>query len=48
LLNEGLDKSLFVKVESDQDKRIKNYFLTEEFYHMVLDWIKMQKKIYNS
>ena len=48
LLNEGLDKSLFVKVESNQDKRIKNYFLTEEFYHMVLDWIKMQKKIYNS
>jgi len=48
LLNEGLDKKLLVKVESKKDKRIKNYFLSEEFYHMVLDWIKMQKKIYNS
>ena len=48
LLNEGLDKKLLVKVESKKDKRIKNYFLSDEFYHMVLDWIKMQKKIYNS
>ena len=48
LLNEGLDKSLLVKVESNKDKRIKNYFLSEEFYYMVLDWINKQKKIYNS
>jgi hypothetical protein len=48
LLNEGLDKNLLVKVESEKDKRIKNYFLSDDFYHMVLDWIKAQKKIYNS
>ena len=48
LLNEGLDKALLIKVESKKDKRIKNYFLSDEFYHMVLDWIKTQKKIYNS
>jgi hypothetical protein len=48
LLNEGLDKSLLVKVESEKDKRIKNYFLSDDFYHMVLDWIKAQKRIYNS
>ena len=48
LLNEGLDKKLFVKVESEKDKRIKNYFLSDDYYHMVLDWIKTQKKIYNS
>ena len=48
LLNEGLDKKLFVKVESEKDKRIKNYFLSDDHYHMVLDWIKTQKKIYNS
>jgi hypothetical protein len=48
LLNEGLDKNLLVKIESDKDKRIKNYFLSDDFYHMVLDWIKEQKKIYNS
>ena len=48
LLNEGLDKKLFVKVESEKDKRIKNYFLSDNFYHMVLDWIKVQQRIYNS
>ena len=48
LLNEGLDKKLFVKVESKKDKRIKNYFLSDNFYHMVLDWIKVQQRIYNS
>jgi len=48
LLNEGLDKKIFVKVESEKDKRIKNYFLSDDYYHMVLDWIKTQKKIYNS
>ena len=48
LLNEGLDKALLIKVESKKDKRIKNYFLSDEFYYMVLDWIKTQKKIYNS
>ena len=48
LLNEGLDKALLIKVESKKDKRIKNYFLSDVFYHNVLDWIKMQKRIYNS
>ena len=48
LLNEGLDKKLFVKVESEKDKRIKNYLLSDNYYHMVLDWIKVQKKIYNN
>ena len=48
LLSEGLDKNLLVKIESKKDKRIKNYFLSDDFYHMVLDWIKAQKRIYNS
>ena len=48
LLNEGLDKKLLFKIENKKDKRIKNYFLTDDFYLMVLDWIKTQRKIYNS
>ena len=48
LLNEGLDQKLLFKVENTQDKRIKNYFLSDELYYMVLDWIRNQKKIYNS
>ena len=45
LLNEGLDKKLFLKIESNQDKRIKNYFLNDSFYQLVVNWIKEQKKI---
>ena len=48
LLNEGLDKKLLLKVESNKDKRIKNYFLNDSFYQLVVDWIKQQKNIYNS
>ena len=48
LLNEGLDKKLFLKIESNQDKRIKNYFLNDSFYQLVVNWIKEQKKIYNN
>ncbi len=48
LLNEGLGKKLLVKVENRKDKRIKNYFLSDDFYHMFLEWIKNQKRIYNS
>ena len=48
LLNEGLDQKLLFKVENKKDKRVKNYFLSDEFYHMVLDWIRIQKKIYNT
>ena len=48
LLNEGIDNELLFKVENKKDKRIKNYFLSDGFYHMVIDWIRLQKKIYNS
>ena len=48
LLNEGLDQKLLFKVANKTDKRIKNYFLSDEFYHMILDWIRIQKKIYNT
>ena len=48
LLNEGLDKKLLLKIESNKDKRIKNYFLNDSFYQLVVDWIKAQKNIYNN
>ena len=48
LLNEGLDKKLLIKVESNKDKRIKNYFLNDSFYQIVVKWIKDQKNIYNN
>ena len=48
LLNEGLDKKLLLKIESTKDKRIKNYFLNDSFYQLVVNWIKEQKYIYNN
>lgn len=48
LLNEGLDKKILIKIESNNDKRIKNYYLSEDFTQMVVDWVKKQKFIFNS
>ena len=48
LLNEGLHKELLLKFESTKDKRIKNYFLNDSFYQLVVNWIKEQKNIYNN
>ena len=48
LLNEGLDKELLLKFESAKDKRVKNYFLNDSFYQLVVNWIKEQKHIYNN
>ena len=48
LLNEGLDNKILKKTESNHDKRIKNYYLSDQFSQMVLDWIKQQKIIFNS
>ena len=48
LLNEGLDKKLLLKIESNKDKRIKNYFLTDDLYNVICNWIKEQSKIYSN
>ena len=48
LLNEGLEKKLLIKIESEKDKRIKNYFLNDNFYNVVCNWIKEQSKIYSN
>ena len=48
LLNEGLDKKILIKIESSIDKRIKNYYLSDDFAKMLVDWIKKQKFIFNS
>ena len=47
LLNEGLEKKIFKKTESNRDKRIKNYFLSDEFSNLVIEWVKKQKNIFN-
>ena len=48
LLNEGLDKKILLKVENKKDKRIKNYYLSNQSSELIIDWIKNQKNIFNS
>ncbi len=47
LLNEGLVKKILKKIESNKDKRIKNYFLCDEFSNLLIEWVKKQKNIFN-
>ena len=47
LLNEGLEKKIFKKIENNKDKRIKNYFLSDDFSNLVIEWVKKQKNIFN-
>ena len=42
-----IDKKIFKKIESNKDKRIKNYFLSDEFSNLVIEWVKKQKNIFN-
>ena len=42
ILNEALDKKIFKKFQSKTDKRIKNYFLDDNFSDMINNWLKKE------
>ena len=42
ILNEALDKNIFNKYQSKKDKRIKNYFLDDNFSTIINDWLKKE------
>ena len=42
ILNEALDKNIFKKSHSAKDRRIKNYFLDNDFLIMVNNWLKKE------
>ena len=48
ILNEGLDLKILKKIDNKEDKRIKNYYLSDDFSEMILEWVKSQKQIFNS
>ena len=39
ILNEGLDKKILKKIANNEDKRIKNYYLSDVFSEMIFEWI---------
>ena len=46
ILNEALYQNLFKKYQSKKDKRIKNYFLVNEFVIMMNDWLKKEHSFF--
>ena len=47
ILNEALEKNIFVKEQSQSDKRIKNYFLSNNFLDMINSWLKKEGTFFN-
>ena len=47
ILNEALDKNIFKKFQSKKDKRIKNYFIGENFANMIHNWLKKEYSYFN-
>ena len=42
ILNEALEKNIFRKEQSKTDKRIKNYFLSNNFFNMINTWLQKE------
>ena len=47
ILNEALEKNIFVKEQSKSDKRIKNYYLSNNFLDMINSWLKKEGTFFN-
>ena len=47
ILNEALEKNIFVKEQSKSDKRIKNYYLSNNFLDMINGWLKKEGTFFN-
>ncbi len=43
ILNDALSKDIFLKQKSQDDKRIKNYFLTDKYSDIINSWIDSEK-----
>ena len=47
ILNEALEKNIFVKEQSQNDKRIKNYYLSHSFLNMINSWLKKESTFFS-
>ena len=47
ILNEALEKNIFVKEQSQNDKRIKNYYLSHNFLNMINSWLKKESTFFS-
>ena len=42
ILNDALEKNIFIKEQSKTDKRIKNYYLSSNFLNTINGWLKKE------
>ncbi|MDC3111971.1 hypothetical protein OA415_00140 [Pelagibacteraceae bacterium] len=42
ILNEALEKNIFIKEQSETDKRIKNYYLSNNFFNIINTWLQKE------
>ena len=47
ILNEALEKNIFVKEQSQNDKRIKNYYLSNNFLNIINSWLKKESTFFS-
>ena len=47
ILNEALEKNIFVKEQSKADKRIKNYYLSNNFFNMINSWLQKEGSFFS-
>ena len=47
ILNEALEKNIFVKEQSKTDKRIKNYYLSNNFLDMINTWLRKEGSFFS-
>ena len=47
ILNEALEKNIFVKEQSKTDKRIKNYYLSNNFFNMINSWLQKEGSFFS-
>ncbi len=48
ILNDALDRDIFIKYQSNKDKRIKNYFLTDKYFDLINLWIMKEKSYFTN
>ena len=46
ILNDALDRNIFLKYQSEKDKRIKNYYLSESYSDLINKWINKEKSYF--
>ena len=48
ILNDALERNIFLKKQSNKDKRIKNYFLSNNYFNLINLWLKKEQNYFKN